>query len=336
MWGDKLMKEKLSTLFKDYKNLTVFIISLLLLLSLSTFFIIYNSDSNRAKRTLRNIGNELNDVNKNLESGIKDFTIDTTKSYDLLVSGSNKLKELLNSTSQIEDIDAEISSMKNDLNNAISSTISLYDNCINILSNPKDVQSSTDLDNFSVFKENCLKDYSILAQNKIDIDFSNNTLQFFDNTYNYLNTIIKINRDSEFQNTQQREFFLQLDSFNSEFNSLNEDLMPAINKIREDKRDLQAIIDDLYSKEKSYENLKSKIVSMSIPDGCMDIYDALDEYLNMYYIYLKSIKEAAIYEKTCSDIDKFSKEINKNYKNASSKRDDVINAYSNYKNILEK
>ena len=315
------MKEKLSTLFKDHKNLTVFIISLLLLLSFSTFFIIYNSDSNIAKRTLRNIGNELNDVNKNLESGIKDFTIDTTKSYDLLVSGSNKLKELLNSTSQIEDIDAEISSMKNDLNNAISSTISLYDNCINILSNPKDVKSSTDLDNFSVFKENCLKDYSILAQNKIDID---------------LNTIIKINRDSEFQNTQQREFFLQLDSFNSEFNSLNEDLMPAINKIREDKRDLQAIIDDLYSKEKSYENLKSKIVSMSIPDGCMDIYDALDEYLNMYYIYLKSIKEAAIYEKTCSDIDKFSKEINKNYKNASSKRDDVINAYSNYKNILKK
>ncbi|MCR1952135.1 MULTISPECIES: hypothetical protein [unclassified Clostridium] len=330
------MKEKLSTLFKDHKNLTVFIISLLLLLSFSMFFIIYNSDSNRAKRTLKSIGNELNTVNTNLESGIKDLTIDTTKSYDLLVSGSNKLKELLNLTSQVEDTDSEISSIKNDLSNAISSTISLYDNCINILSNPKDITSSADLDNFNSFKEICLKDYSILAQDKINIDFSNDTLQFFDNTYNYLNTIIKVNRDSEFQNTQQREFFLRLDSFNSEFNSLNEDLMPAINKIREDKRDLQVIVEDLYSKEKSYENLKSKIISMSIPDGCMDIYDALDEYFNMYYIYLKSIKEAVIYEKTCSDIDKFSKEINKNYKNATSKRNDVIDAYSNYKNILEK
>lgn len=330
------MKEKLSILFKNHKILVISIISLLLILSFSLFFIIYNSDSNRATRTLRSIGNELNYVNGSLESGIKDLTIDTTKSYDLLVSGSNRLKELLNTTSKVEDIDAEIASIKNDLNNALNSTITLYDNCIYILSNPKDVKSSTDLDNFNVLKENCLKDYSILAQNKIDIDFSNNTLQFFNNTYNYLNTVIKVNRDSEFQNTQQREFFLQLDSFNSDFNSLNEDLMPAINKIREDKRDLQVIVEDLYSKEHSYETLKSKIVSMSIPDGCMDIYDALDEYLNMYYIYLKSIKEAVIYEKTCSDIDKFSKEINKNYKNSSSKRDDVINAYSNYKNILEK
>lgn len=330
------MKEKFSTLFKEHKNLTVSIISLLLLLSFTTFFIIYNSDSSRAKRNLKYIGNELNNVNVSLESGINDLTIDTNKSYDLLISGSNKLKELLVSTSEVEDIDAEISSIKNDLISALNSTISLYDNCISILSNPKDLKSSADLENFSVFKENCIKDYSILAENKIDVDFSKDTLQFFDNTYNYLNTVIKVNRDSEFQNTQQREFYLQLESFNSKFDSLNEDLMPAINKIREDKRDLQAIVDDLYSKENSYETLKVKILSMSIPNGCMDIYDSLDEYLNMYYIYLKSIKEAVIYEKTCSDIDKFSKEIDKNYKNASSKRDDVLNAYSNYKNILEK
>lgn len=330
------MKEKFSTLFKEHKNLTVFIISLLLLLSFTTFFLIYNSDSSRAKRNLKYIGNELNNVNVSLESGINDLTIDTNKSYDLLISGSNKLKELLVSTSQVEDIDAEISSIKNDLISALNSTVSLYDNCISILSNPKDLKSSADLENFSVFKENCIKDYSILAENKIDVDFSKDTLQFFDNTYNYLNTVIKVNRDSEFQNTQQREFYLQLESFNSKFDSLNEDLMPAINKIREDKRDLQAIVDDLYSKENSYEALKVKILSMSIPNGCMDIYDSLDEYLNMYYIYLKSIKEAVIYEKTCSDIDKFSKEIDKNYKNASSKRDDVLNAYSNYKNILEK
>lgn len=330
------MKEKFSTLFKEHKNLTVFIISLLLLLSFTTFFLIYNSDSSRAKRNLKYIGNELNNVNVSLVSGINDLTIDTNKSYDLLISGSNKLKELLVSTSQVEDIDAEISSIKNDLISALNSTVSLYDNCISILSNPKDLKSSADLENFSVFKENCIKDYSILAENKIDVDFSKDTLQFFDNTYNYLNTVIKVNRDSEFQNTQQREFYLQLESFNSKFDSLNEDLMPAINKIREDKRDLQAIVDDLYSKENSYEALKVKILSMSIPNGCMDIYDSLDEYLNMYYIYLKSIKEAVIYEKTCSDIDKFSKEIDKNYKNASSKRDDVLNAYSNYKNILEK
>ena len=330
------MKEKFNNLIKDHKILIASTISALLILSFLTFLLIYNSESNRTKRSLKHISAELNKINISLEDGIKDMTIDTTKSYDLLVSGSDKLKGLLSSISEIENTNAEVSSMKNDLNNVINSTIDLYDNCIYILSNPKDIKSSSDLDNFNVLKENCIKDYSILSESKINIDFPPNTLQFFNNAYNYINTIIKVNRDADFQNKKQREFFLQLESFNSIIDVLNEDLMPAINKIREDKRDLQVIIEDLYKKEESYKDLKGKVVSLSIPDGCMNIYHSLDEYLNMYYIYLKSIKEAVIYEKTCSDLDKFAKEIDKNYKNSSSKRDDVLNTYSSYKNSIQK
>ncbi|GAA0086623.1 hypothetical protein UT300007_30640 [Clostridium sp. CTA-7] len=330
------MKEKFTILIKEHKFLFVSLISALLLLSIVSFFLIYNSDSNKTKRNLKHMIVELNEVNASLEDGIKDMTIDTNKSYELLISGSNKLKELLSSLSEVENVNAEVSSMKNDLNNALLSTINLYDNCIYILSNPKDIRSSSDLDTFNNLKEKCLKDYSIVNESKIRIELSDKTLEFFNNTYNYVNTLIKLNRDSEFQNTKQREFIIKLESFKSTIDTLNEDLIPAINKIREDKRDLQVIIDDLYKKEKSYESLKKEVISLSIPDGFMNIYNSLDEYLKIYHIYLKSIKEAVIYEKTCSDISKYSKEIDKNYQNASSKRNDVLDAYYSYKNNLQK
>lgn len=325
------MKEKLITFSKNHKNLMLFLASAFLLLFFSVFFIIYNSDSNISKRSLKHIANDLNNINSNLESGIKDLTIDTNKSYEVLTTSSGELKKLLTSISEIKETNEEISSIKSDLNNAIDSTIALYDNCIYILSNLNSIKSSDDLNTFLTAKEKCVQSYSILSAHNVNINFSKKSLLFFENTYNYLNTIIKINRDSEFQNKQQREFFFQLESFNSDFNKLNEDLMIAINKIREDKRDLQAVIDDIYNKEHIYEEIQSKSVSISIPDGYMNVYESLNEYLNLYGIYLKSIKEAVIYEKTCSDIDKYSEEINKNYKNASSKRDDVLKAYSAYK-----
>lgn len=326
------MKEKVINLFKDHKTLIVSILSASFILFFSIFFMVYNSESNISKRKLKNIATELNNVNLSLEGGLKDFSIDSNKSYDVLVSGSNTLKELLNSILEIHGNDSQVVSIKTDLTNTINSTMDLYDSCISMLSNSKDIKSSDDLKNFISFKENCIRNYYILNKNNINISFPEVSIKFFDNVYKYLNTIIKINRDSQFQSKQQREFFMQLQSFNLDFDNLNQDLTLAINKVKEDNRDLQVIIDDIYKKEETYKNLKGKVLSLSIPDGYMDIYNSLNEYLNLYGVYLKSIKEAVIYEKTCSDVDKYSKEISKNYENAFSKRDDVLELYSSYEN----
>lgn len=328
------MKEKLLNLFKNNKTLVLSSISLLLFLSFSIFFILYNSEANISKRTLKNIAIELNNINLSLGDDLKDFSTDTNKSHDILVSSSKSLNELLQSISKVKEINLEVISRKNDLTSAINSTMDLYTNCISILSDPKDIKSSDNLKTFLSLRENCINNYYNLNKNKMNIHLPETSLKFFDNMYNYLNTLIKINRDSEFQNKQQREFLIYIEGFNSDFYNLNQDLIPAINKAKEDNRDLQVIIDDIYNKEEIYENLKEKVLSLSVPDGCMAVYDSLNEYLNVCGFYLKTIKEAVIYEKTCLDINKYSKEIDKNYENAISKRDDVLKIYSSYKNKL--
>lgn len=329
------MDKKFFTYVKEHKNIIIVSLILLFILSFSLFFITYNSKDNKTKRYLKNMAGELNDINSNLTRGVKDLTIDTNKSKEILSTGVEELNKILISVSEVNSESPDILSLKENLTNALNSTINLYDNSLIILSEPQNVKNNEDLNKFNTFKENCILDYSKLEANNIEINFSDESLKFIDNFSNYMNTLIKINRDSEFKNKQQRDFVYSLENFNDDIAYLNEDLTLAINKVREDKRDFQGIIDDIYIKEETYNNLKEKTAFLSIPEGCMEIYDSLNEYLNTYSAYLNTIKEAVIYEKTSSDTDNVSEEITKNYKNSTSKRNDALKAYTSYENKLK-
>ena len=116
---------------------------------------------------------------------------------------------------------------------------------------------------------------------------------------------------------------------------MNEDLFVAIDKIREDKRDLNVIIDDIYLKEKTYDDIKTSLLSLSIPEGNSDIYDSLIEYINSYKPYLNSIKEAVIYEKSLNNNQLNSNEIMKIYKDSKDKREYSLDCYNTFKNKLK-
>ena len=324
------------TYFKEHKNILIISCTLFFIISASIFFINYNSKENKIKRYLKNSSKELNEINLTLSHGIKDLTIDTSISKDILSSGIENLNKVLKSISEVEEVSKDISLTKFNLTTAINSTISLFDFSLSTLSNPENIRSIDDLNKFNTLKEDCLVSYSNLRPNKIYVDFSQETMKYFNNFSSYINTLIKINRDSEFKNTQTRDFINTLQGYKNDISYLNEDLSIAINKVREDKRDLKVIIDDIYKKEDIYNNLKESINFISIPEGCMDIYESFNEYLNSYSAYLLSIKEAVIYEKTAKNIKEVSNEIESKYKNSNSKRTDALSAYSVYENKLIK
>ncbi len=329
------MNEKFFTYFKEKKSLIIISLTLFFILILSLFFITYNSKENRAKRDLKDISKEILNINSNLSKCIKDLTIDTNTSKEVLSNGISEFNNISISIDKIEDINADISSTKDNLINAINSTINLYNASLIVLSDSKSIRSSDALNNFNTLKERCILDYSNLDSNGIKLKFTEENLNYFDNFYNYLNTLIKINRDSDFNSSQKRDFINTLEGFNKDLNYLNEDLTIAINKVREDNRDLKVIIDDIFKKEDTYNIIKEKSSFISIPEGCMDIYEAFNEYLNTYSVYLKSIKEATIYEKTSIDLDGDSSEITKNYTNSSSKREDTLEAFKKYENKIK-
>ncbi|VYU17644.1 hypothetical protein [Clostridium tertium] len=318
-------------ILKKHKTFVISIITCVFIISISLFLLIFNSKGFKANRELKQISKQLNNINISLSDSIDDLSIDTSKASSNLSDGLTSLREL---SSKLIDIDATSvnnSEIKDALSTSVDSTINLYDTSLNLLATPNSVTSNDVLTNFDNLKNECINNYEALSKKNINVRFSNSTLNFFSNYYNYLNTLVKVNRDSQFKTSLEREFIYKIDGFKNDFNYLNEDLTPAINKVKEDNRDLVVIIDDIYKKETLYQDLEDTLSKISIPEGNMDSYEALKEYINSYKPYLVAIKEAVILDKTNGNEEE---DISRKYKEASSKRDNVLVAFEAFNKKL--
>lgn len=318
------------------KNNFIFYTTLIsfIIVSLIVFFIYYNSSENSSLRGLKEISIKINKINDNLDSLIKDYTIDTNKTKKYLNESIKNLNSLSSSISNI-DINSENISIKNKIDLSINSTLKLYEECLSILNYPENIIDTSVIESVSNLKNECSNTYLSLKEDNIDIYFNKNSDLFFENFIYYINTILKINNDLSFKNTQTREFIYKIQSISKTLDTLNEDLFIAIDKIREDKRDLSIIIDDISKKEQTYEDIKLSIYSLSIPEGSSNVYDSLLEYINSYKIYLTSIKEAVITEKNLNDKNLDSSYFIKLYKNSKDKRQYSLDCYTNLKNKLK-
>lgn len=323
----------LIAILKKHKTLVISAVSGLLIISISLFLLIFNSKDFKTKRELTQISKELNNINLSLSDSVDDLSIDTSKASSNLSEGLTSLRELSLRISEVDATSINNSDIKDALSTSVDSTINLYDTSLNLLASPGSITSNDILTNFDDLKNQCITNYEILSAKNVNVRFSNSTLNFFNNYSGYLNTLVKINRDSQFKNSIEKEFVYKLESFKNDFTYLNEDLTPAINKIKEDKRDLEVIIDDIYKKEKLYEDLETTLSRISVPEGRMDTYEALKEYLNSYNPYLIAIKEAVILDKTTGNKEE---DINKKYKEASSKRENILTTFEYFINKLNK
>lgn len=323
----------LIAILKKHKTLVISTIAAVFIICISLFLLVFNSKDFKSKRELTKISKELNNINLSLSDSIDDLSIDTSKSSSNLSEGLTSLRELSLRISEVDATYIKNSDIKDALSTSVDSTINLYDTSLNLLASPGSINSNDILTNFDDLKNQCISDYEILSSKGVNVRFSNSTLSFFNNYYGYLNTLVKINRDSQFKDSIEKEFVYKLESFKNDFTYLNEDLTPAINKIKEDNRDLEVIIDDIYKKEKLYEYLEETLSRISVPEGRMDTYEALKEYLNAYNPYLIAIKEAVILDKTT---DNKEEDINKKYKEASSKRENLLTIFEGFINKLNK
>lgn len=323
----------LIAILKKHKTLVISAIAGVLIISISLFLLVFNSKDFKTKRELTQISKELNNINLSLSDSLDDLSIDTSKASSNLSEGLTLLRELSLRISEVDATSINNSDIKDALSTSVDSTINLYDTSLNLLASPASITSNDILTNFDDLKNQCITNYESLSAKNINVRFSNSTLSFFDNYYGYLNTLVKINRDSQFKDSIEKEFVYKLESFKNDFTYLNEDLTPAINKIKEDKRDLEVIIDDIYKKEKLYEDLEETLSRISVPEGRMDTYEALKEYLNAYNPYLIAIKEAVILDKTTGNKEE---NIDKKYKEASSKKENLLTTFEGFINKLNK
>lgn len=320
--------ENLKIKIRENQKFIVILLLLVLLTSLSIIFIYNYKFKNNVKEsnTFEHIVDKLNTINNSIEECSTEFTLNNKNTVTTLKNNIDNLEKVKNDLRALVILDDYGRETSSKLLSSIESAQNLYNSCISSLEYQNISATSDYVTKINEQQFDLLKSYVDLSYLGIEVGFTNNSLIFFDKLINYLSNLETLTKKSNV-NTSQSELFIK--SFKTAVNDLSqlvEDLEPAISKVREDNRSFDSILKDLDDKETKYLSIKSNINSISIPEGYLSYHNSLIDTCNLYSNYLKTLKVAIIFEKSSTNYEDNKESIDKNYKNAFSKLDDVNDA----------
>lgn len=327
---------------KEYlKNNFNFIICLIIsIIITSTCVILLNISSNMKSTTtysnLSNyalIANNLNSINSSLNNCTADTSLNIQAASSLL---KNALADLDNCKTSLASLSSnDNNQISSNLLKALDDTYNLYTYCLNYISTYEDYSLDELTANLDALKNNCIASYSKLSDEGISLNYSSSLQNFL---YAFISHYSKLNQskiESELKHSQNTEFITKLSAISNNFLELLEDLKPAVDRVREENRSFDAIINDLNDKENYFNSLKKDLNSVSIPEGYLNYYNSLNDIFSLYSSYLNSIRTAIIYERSSSDYKKNKTVIDKNYDNAYKKYNNVLESTQQFLSLLE-
>ena len=217
----------------------------------------------------------------------------------------------------------------------MDNTYDLYTYCLNYISTYENYSLDELTANLDALKNNCIDSYSKLSDEGISLNYNNSLENFL---YAFVSHYSKLNQSkiqSELKNAQDAEFITKLSTISNNFSNLLEDLKPAVERIREENRSFDAILNDLNYKEDSLNSLKKDLSTLSIPEGYLNYYNNLNDIFSLYSSYLNSIRTAIIYERSSSGYEKNKNVIDKNYDTAYEKYNNVLDNIHQFLSSLE-
>lgn len=272
--------------------------------------------------------------NSNLEDAISGETIDFEKAESILATNVLTLQSIKNHLSTITLRDSHEES-KEKLIETIDLNINLYNITSTLIRNPRGDNISSIFSDFNSTLQILINNYEVLQSLGLNISFSSEGKDFFDTTTDYINVLIKINRESDIKNIQKTSYLLSLKSCLDSLDSISEDLKPTLESIRSENRSLDVLSTNLKQKRASFNKIKIRTYSITIPENSKIYYDLLIESLAIYDVYLTSLESAVSSEKSLN-LDYKDKAISSSYDNGFLKYDDFKTSLTDFKTELDK
>lgn len=324
-------------MIKLYKKNLKFIIPISTIIILLLIVLTVSLKNNDITK-LTKISKEIVYINTSLKEGVKNNTFDYNSAYNIL---QNNLKSFDNIHSDLNNITFKKNSseeMRALLLEYTDLNIDLYNSALNILNN-QEVENFTKLYKDLIANEkNILTASDHLSNLQLNISFPKSADLFFVSLNNYINNLYKLNREKDISDSQKLDFLLYTNSVISDFSSLKEDLQTALIKIREDKRDLSILLNDINDKHSKFSEIKNKSYSVSIPSGAQNCYNYLEDMINSYEVYINSLESSVKAEIILNkeNNNKVSLSIsNKSSGNLDEKYADAFDKYSNFISSFE-
>lgn len=310
---------KLIQFIKDKKKLLICTL-IILLIPIILLIITKITPSNRTLTKLNSIASDIEKTNISLGKTTlsKDFNTEVIKTE--LSSSIVTFKNLKDTLISIEVTEKNING-KDKLIELLDCNLSLCEQSLYFYNNPSSKSLS---DKLKLYKKDLDSFKDILNYlNTLGITISlESSTEFFSRTYNYFQSLIQLNIINDITSEKISTFVLKVDDFITYLKEIDGDLKPALENIKENKRDINLLLDDVSKKVNSLNLIKDNLYMISIPEEGNLIYESLIEVVQLYEIYIKTLEETLINDSN----NNFSL---KDYDNAFSK-------YSDYKTFLDK
>lgn len=273
---------------KTIKKKWLMILFLLAIICISfSIFLYFN---NPYKRDLKKLCSNVIAINSTCAKGIKDNIIDSKISLSTLSDNQNKLLSEKNKLDKLTLPD-KYKNIQNNLKLALSNNLKLYEQLICILKNTSSKDLSKTLNSLNALYAECNKSYVKCNSLGYKVSLSNNFAIFYKNFVAYTNEVIKLNRDMDMEASEKKDFLNNFEQYVQTFNELKEDLKPAIDRAKAEKRSLNSIINDVYIKMENFNKLKQDISTISIPASALDIFNSFSNTLNKYNDYISCLSD---------------------------------------------
>lgn len=311
---------------KINKKLIIFIASILAL-SLLVILFINLTPSHKNISALNKISSQIQNCNKDFDDLLNSDGIDMEKTIDALSNNNIKLDSIKTSLNDIQ-ITNDDSNIKDELIANLDYNTSLNNLCLTLLKNPQAEDFTAKYKDYSNTYSMLLDNYSSLNALGINIKFSDNAKNFFDYNSKYFSTLINLNRDKDIKVLQRNNYIASLKDCIETFDKIDEDLEPALNKIREDNRSFDNLLKDVRDKKSTLNEIKNTSYCISIPENGNECFNLLQDTINYYELYITSLEHSIVIEKT-SNIEDNKKNIEENYENSFSKFSDFQESLKN-------
>lgn len=283
-------------------------------------------------REMKNLSKEISSINLSMESSVKNNVVNTEKSISALKTNKEKLIEEKNKLTTITPTQNYLK-LYDTFSKGLDNNINLYEQTIAILSTPNSNDINTAFENLNKFRDDCNEQYQICRKLGLPIYLEDNNISFFGNATNYINEIIKLKRDYDIKNSQKNDFLINLDKCLLKFSSLNEDLTPAIERVRNENKSLNVIIDDVNKKIVEFDSIKNSYYGLTVPEQGLECFNKLGELFSIYDDYISELLTALKDETENNNKDnKYYDNAFLKYKTLQNSLDEFDKIYDNYKN----
>ncbi|EES51283.1 hypothetical protein NE172_16260 [Clostridium botulinum] len=302
---------------------------ILILILLTLFF--KNTELNKINKFSKTIIT----INSSLKFDEKDAKLNFKNTKQVLAENLTQLNTLDNNLTNLTLKKSNSNELKNNLSNYLKVNINLYNSIISIINNKNN-------ENFQSLYEDLIKNEEIfinetdkLSEAGVKTSIPKNLKSFFISLNRSLNESYKSIRENDIISEQKRDFFMQINDLLNKFSDLKDDIKPALEKIREDNRDLSIVIYDLNEKRSDFNAIKDSSISISIPVSGENCYEALEEIISSYDSYINSLEKSIKNEMTLQEKSKLTlNNIDELYTDTFDKYDYFLSCFDNLQKTI--